>query len=224
MAYILEVIAKLFPFVGITLLLAASAMALGLIFGCILAAMKMSGNKALYSLASIYTTFIRCTPVLVLLFLSYYGLPLVVGLIGFDISNGSKIGFSIAALTMYSSATLSEIIRPAFVSISRGQYEAAVMSGLTNFQALRIILAPQVFFIALPNFGNMLIALVQESALAYMIGVIDVMGQAKVINSMSYGVRIIEIYVAVSLIYWALSLAVGRSVDAATGRMGKILR
>lgn len=224
MAYVLEVIAKLFPFVGITLLLAASAMALGLVFGGILAAMKLSGNKALYVFASVYTTFIRCTPVLVLLFLSYYGLPLMVSLMGIDISSGSKIGFSIAALTMYSSATLSEIIRPAFASISRGQYEAAVMSGLTHFQALRIVVAPQVFFIALPNMGNMLIALIQESALAYMIGVIDVMGQAKVINSMSHGVRIVEIYAAVSLIYWSLSLIIGRAVDTAAGRLDRVLR
>lgn len=224
MEYFLEVLIKLVPFIRVTLVLAVSSMILGLIFGGILAAMKLSGIKILRRLADLYTTFIRCTPVIILLFLSYYGIPLIVELVGIDISRGSKIWFSIAALTMYSSATLSEIIRPAFSAVNKGQFEAAVTVGLTAPQAMRIVVLPQVFYVALPNFGNMMIALTQESALAYLIGVVDVMGQAKVINSMSYGVHIIEIYLAVSFIYWLLSLGIGKGVDLITYRMSKILR
>lgn len=224
MEYFLEILIKLLPFVRVTIILAVSSMILGLIFGGILAGMKLSGSKALKRIADLFTTFVRCTPVIVLLFLSYYGLPLLFELVGIDISNGSKIMFSVTALTMYSSSTLSEIIRPAFLAVNKGQFEAAVTVGLTVPQAMRIIVIPQVFYIAFPNFGNMFIALTQESALAYLIGVVDVMGQAKVINAMDYGVHIIEIYLAVSFIYWLLSLFIGKGVDLITYRMEKILK
>jgi len=223
MDYFVEVLIKLLPYIKITLLLSFASMLLGLIFGGMLAAMKLGKSKILIKTANLFTTFVRCTPVIILLFLSYYGLPLLFELIGIDISRGSKIMFSIVALTMYSSATLSEIIRPAFFAVNKGQLEAALMAGLTFFQAMRIVVLPQVFYIALPNFGNMLIALTQESALAYLIGVVDIMGQAKVINSMNYGVHILEIYLAVSFIYWILSLAIGRTVDVLTLRMSRIL-
>ena len=97
------------------------------------------------------------------------------------------------------------------------------MSALTLAQAIRLIILPQVVYVALPNFGNMLIALIQESSLAYLIGVVDVMGQAKIIDNMSYGAHIIEIYFAVSLLYWLLSLVTGKCVDLLSGKMGKVL-
>ena len=97
------------------------------------------------------------------------------------------------------------------------------MSALTSAQAIRLIILPQVVYVALPNFGNMLIALIQESSLAYLIGVVDVMGQAKIIDNMSYGAHIIEVYFAVSLLYWLLSLVTGKCVDLLSGKMGKVL-
>ena len=224
MEYFLEVLAKLIPFLRVTIYIAFMSMLLGLLFGSLLAAMKISRSRILKRIASLYITMIRCTPVIVLLFLSYYGFPVLFKLFGADISGFSKTFFSIVALTMYSSGVLAEIIRPAFQSVDKGQYEAAVTAGLTGFQALRIIILPQVFFVALPNFGNMLIALIQESSLAFLIGVVDIMGQAKVINAMSYGVHILSIYLAASVLYWIMSLIVGKFVDTATYRIGKILR
>lgn len=224
MEYFLEVLVKLLPFIKVTLYIAVAAMLLGLLFGSILAAMKISRRRILNRIANIYITLIRCTPVVVLLFLSYYGFPVLFQLFGIDISGFSKVSFSIVALTMYSSGVLSEIIRPAYQSVDKGQYEAAVMSGLTGWQAIRIIILPQVVFVALPNFGNMFIALIQESSLAFLIGVVDIMGQAKVINAMSYGAHIIAIYLAASLLYWIMSLISGKAVDLATFRMGRILR
>ena len=224
MGYFLETLVKLIPFLRVTIYIAVWAMILGLIFGTLLAAMKLSGSRFLKKIAELFTTLIRCTPVIVLLFLSYYGLPLLFGIVGLDISNGSKTAFSIAPLTMYSSATLSEIIRPAYLSINKGQMEAALTVGLTTLQAMVTVILPQVVFVALPNMGNMLIALFQESALAYLIGVIDVMGQAKVINSMNYGAHIIEVYFAVSLLYWMLSLLTGKFVDMLTYRFSKIMK
>ena len=220
MEFFLTTVLKLVPFLRVTILIAFISMALGLIFGTLLAAMKLCHIRVLKTVANLFTTFIRCTPVIVLIFLSYYGLPVLFGLAGIDINGVSKIVFSIIALTMYASGTLSEIIRPAYLSVDKGQMEAALMSALTPAQAMRIIILPQVVYVALPNFGNMLI---QESSLAYLIGVVDVMGQAKIIDNMSYGAHIIEVYFAVSLLYWLLSLVTGKCVDLLSGKMGKVL-
>ena len=185
MEFFLTTVLKLLPFLRVTILIAFTSMALGLIFGTLLAAMKMCRIKIFKTIANLFTTFIRCTPVIVLIFLAYYGLPVLFGLAGIDINGVSKIVFSIIALTMYASGTLSEIIRPAYLSVDKGQMEAALMSALTPAQAIRLIILPQVAYVALPNFGNMIIALIQEPSLAYRIGVVDVMGQAKIIYNMS---------------------------------------
>ncbi len=224
MEYFLETLFKLIPFLRVTIYIAGVAMALGLIFGSVLAVMKLSKIFIIRKIADLFTTIIRCTPGVVLLFLSYYGIPLIFSAVGIDLNGISKTSFSILALTMYSSATLSEIIRPAYLSINKGQMEAALTVGLTRFQAMRTVILLQLFYVALPNFGNMLIALFQESALAYLIGVTNVMGQARVINSINYGVHIIEIYFAVSLLYWFLSLITGKAVDALSNHLGNILR
>lgn len=215
---------KLLPFLKVTLTIAVSSMIIGLVFGGILAAMKVFGGRIVRKVAELYTTVIRCTPVIILLFLSYYGIPLLLHLVGIDVSRGSKIVFAIVALSLYSSAILSEIIRPAYMAVSEGQYEAAMMVGLSPLQAIFHIMIPQALYIALPNMGNMMISLIQQSSLAFLIGVVDVMGQAKVINSITYSAHIFEVYFAVSLIYWLLILIVGKGVDITAYRMGKMLR
>lgn len=215
---------RLLPFLKITLIIAVSSMIVGLVWGGILASMKIGGGRVLRKIAEFYTTVIRCTPVILLLFLSYYGIPVLLKLVGIDVSHGSKIVFAIIALSMYSSAILSEIIRPAYLAVNHGQYEAAVMSGLSHWQAIWHIIVPQAFYIALPNMGNMIIALVRQSSLAFLIGVVDVMGQAKVINSTTYSAHVFEIYFVVSLIYWVIILLIGKGVDFWTYRLGKILR
>lgn len=224
MEQFIQFVWKLLPFLKVTLLIALSSMVLGLVLGGVLAAMKIFGNGVVRRIAEFYTTVIRCTPVIILLFLSYYGIPLLLHTVGIDVSRGSKTIFAIVALTLYSSAILSEIIRPAYLAVSHGQYEASMMVGLTPLQAIFHVMLPQAVYIALPNMGNMMISLIQQSALAFLIGVVDVMGQAKVINQITYGAHIFEVYFAVSLIYWVIILIVGKGVDIASYRMGKVLR
>lgn len=225
MDYYINLSGKLLPYLRVTILIASASMFCGLLAGGILAAMKLSGSYLLRKIAELYTTVIRCTPVVILLFLTYYGLPALVHFItGIDISRGSKVTFAIVALTFYSSAILSEIIRPAYLAVSKGQFEAADMIGLSTFQTVRMIILPQAFFIALPNMGNMILSLLQQSALAFLIGVVDVMGQAKVINSIDYGTHIVQIYLTVSFMYWILSVIIGRGIDAVDSRLTKMLK
>ena len=95
MEFFLTTVLKLLPFLRVTILIAFTSMALGLIFGTLLAAMKLCRIKIFKTIANLFTTFIRCTPVIVLIFLAYYGLPVLFGLAGIDINGVSKIVFSI---------------------------------------------------------------------------------------------------------------------------------
>lgn len=221
--YVLETIIKLIPFIPVTLFLAFSSMFLGLILGFILTLMKLSRNKVLAKIANIYTSIIRGTPTVILIFLTYYGLPMIFNTFGVDLSNVNRWIFNIIALTLYCSAILSEIMRPAYLSIDKGQMEASLSVGLTKVQALKEVVIPQALFIAIPNFGNMIIGLVHESSLAYLIGTVDIMGQANIIGASSYGANTVKIYIAVSIIYWIISFICGKLIDMFADHTGKAL-
>jgi L-cystine transport system permease protein len=203
--YVITVIPRLLPYLGITLLIAFLTLILGLFFGAFLAWAKLGNNLVLRKLAYGYTSVVRCTPPLILLFMSYYGLPKLFAVFGADINDIDKLYFVLAAFVLLYAAVLSELIRSTYEAIDRGQFEAAAAAGLTNWQALRRIILPQGFFIAIPNLGNTVISLLKEGSLAFTIGLIDVMGRAKMIISLNYGARSLEIYLALALVYWALT-------------------
>lgn len=155
-----------------------------------------------------YTTMIRCTPSIVLLFLTYYGIPYLFNQFGIDLNSIDKSVFVVITFSLQFAAAMSEVIRTAYESVDKGQYEAAVSVGLSSTQAYRRIVFPQAVVVALPNFGNSLLALIKEGALAYTIGLIDVIGKASLIISSNYNAHALEIYLALSLIYWVVSIAI----------------
>jgi L-cystine transport system permease protein len=138
----------------------------------------------------------------------YYGLPKLIAVFGVDINDIDKIYFVLIAFTLLYAAVLSELIRSTYEAIDPGQFEAAAAVGLTAWQTLRRIIIPQGVFIAIPNLGNTVISLLKEGSLAFTIGLIDVMGRAKMIISLNYGAHSLEIYLALALIYWALTFLV----------------
>jgi L-cystine transport system permease protein len=121
-------------------------------------------------------------------------------------------------MTLMASGTMAEMLRAAFLAVDMGQYEAAVSVGLKPHMALLSVVFPQAFFIALPNLGNMIIALLHESSLAYLIGTIDVVGRATILTANSYGLRAVSIYTVVMLIYWGLTVILSRVVDVLVSR------
>ena len=212
--YLWTALPVLLPYLWITLLVAALAIAFGSLFGLILAAGKLSHNRLLRSLANGYTTIIRCTPSIVLLFLVYYGIPaLSEQLLGIDLQSVNTGVFVVITFSLQFAAMMSEVIRSAYEAIDHGQYEAAVSVGLTPFQAYRRIIFPQAFVVALPNFGNGLIAVLQEGSLAYTIGFIDIVGKANLIIANNYGTHTLEIFLALAVIYWILSFVIEKSFN-----------
>jgi cystine transport system permease protein len=141
-------------------------------------------------------SFIRGTPLLVQLFMIYYGLPQLG--IQLDPIPSALIGFS---LNM--AAYLSEILRGAIAAIDRGQWEAAASIGMTGSQTLRRVILPQAARTALPPMGNSFISLVKDTSLAATIQVPELFRQAQLITARTF--EIFTLYLAAALIYWVLA-------------------
>ncbi|MEH6942701.1 amino acid ABC transporter permease [Bacillus sp. JJ722] len=198
----------LLPYIQITLIVTILSVLFGSLFGLLLAIMKLGKSKFARLFANVYTTIMRCTPSIVLLFLVYYGIPAIGSNFGFNLNDIDKIIFIVITFSLQFAAIMSEVIRSAYQSIDKGQYEAGVSVGLTNFQVFRRIIVPQAFVVALPNFGNGLIELIKEGSLAYTIGLIDVMGKAQLIIDGRFNAHALETYLALSVIYWVLSIII----------------
>lgn len=202
-------IPALLPYLAVTLVVGVTSILTGSLLGMLLAWAKLSGHRGIRMAADGYTYIIRCTPSIVLLFIVFYGLPkFMESEFGIDMDNLSRAVFVIITFTLLFGAYVSEVFRSAYEAVDRGQYEAAVTIGLSPLQAFFRVMLPQAAVIALPNFGNSVINLLKESALAYTIGLIDLLGRTNLIIAKNYGAYGIELYVACLLIYWGLSIII----------------
>ena len=166
------------------------------------------------------TYIIRCTPSIVLLFIVFYGLPVFArDALGIDLDNLSRAIFVIITFTLLFGGFVSEVFRSAYLAVPKGQYEAAVTIGLSPWKAFLTVVMPQAAVIALPNFGNSVINLLKESALAYTIGLIDLLGRTNLIISQNYGAYGIELYAACMLIYWMVNILLERTFLFAEKRL-----
>ena len=209
--YILDTIPKLLPYLKVTFMVTGLSVLFGTLLGFILAVAKIRDGKVAKQIAYGYTTALRCTPSIVLLFLVYYGIPAISKGFGIGLDNVDKVIFIVIAFSLQFAAAMSEVIRTSYESVDKGQFEAAVSVGLSNIQAYITIVLPQAIVVALPNIGNSLLSLIKEGALAYTIGLIDVMGKASLIIAGNYNTHALEIYIALSVIYWVISIAIEQS-------------
>ncbi len=181
-----------------TVLLSLGGMFFGLLLGFGLALMRLSRFMVLRGLSRVYVSFFRGTPLLVQLFVIYYGLPQIG--IELDPLPAALIGFS---LNM--AAYVCEILRAAISSVDRGQWEAAASIGMTRAQTLRRAILPQAARTALPPLGNSFISLVKDTALAATIQVPELFRQAQLITARTF--EVFTMYLAAALIYWVLASA-----------------
>ncbi len=179
-----------------TVVLSVRGMFFGLLLGFVLALMRLYGFTAVRWLARIYVSFFRGTPLLVQLFMIYYGLPQAG--IELDPLPAALIGFS---LNM--AAYVCEILRAAIGSIDKGQWEAAASIGMTRAETLRRVILPQAARTALPPLGNSFISLVKDTALAATIQVPELFRQAQLITARTF--EVFTMYLAAALIYWILA-------------------
>lgn len=172
---------------------------LSFVFGLILAVLtalaRISNMKLLQGIARVYVSVIRGTPLLVQLFIIFYGLPNVG--ITLDPFISAVIGFSLSV-----GAYASEIIRAAILSIPKGQWEAGYSIGMTYTQALKRIILPQAARVSIPPLSNSFISLVKDTSLASLVLVTEMFRRAQEIASRNY--EFLLVYTEAALIYWVI--------------------
>lgn len=181
---------------------------LGSLLGAGLAwAQLNSASDGWVAFAKAYVFILRCTPPIVLLFMVFYGLPeFLTWWLHLDVDDWSRTVFVVVTMILLFAASISEVFKAAYLAVPKGQLEAGLSIGLTGFQTFVRILLPQAFKIALPNITTAILNLMKDAALAYTIGLIDVMGAGNLIISRNLGNYSLETYTAVALIYWGIAL------------------
>lgn len=209
----LELFGQVLDRLPVTLLMLILSLFFALLLSIVIAVIRIQKVPVLYQISTVYLSFTRATPLLVQLFLVYFGLPKFLLIFHIDINSFDRLFFAILAFTLHTAAYLSEVVRGAYLAVGKQQLEAAYSVGMTYFQALRRIILPQAFVIALPNMGNTTIELFKDTSLAFTIGIIDIMGQARIILGNNYGLGLFQIYLVISIVYWMVCLAIELVVD-----------
>lgn len=207
-SYVFEFLPHLIEALPLTLWILLITVLLGSFFGSLLAWAQLSQEKTLVRLAKGYIFLLRCTPPIVLLFMVFYGLPEFLNWwLGLNVHGWSRTIFVLLAMTLLYAASISEVFKSAYLAVPRGQLEAGLSIGLTKVQTLWRIILPQALRFALPNISNAILNLLKDTALAYTIGLADVMGAGNLLIGRNLGNYSLETYTAVALIYWGLALA-----------------
>ncbi len=201
--YFFEQFPRLIVKVPFTFFLGTTAFILALFMGILLALAKNSRIRLIRGSAALYVSYFRSTPYITQLFILYFGLPQIIDPLKAMTAETALI----ISISMNSAAFISEIIRGGLLSVNKGQMEAAVSIGLTRFQALRKIIFPQAFVVALPGLGNSFISMLKSTAMGFTIGVVELLAKAKIGSATSY--RYLESYMAVGIIYWGMMLMIG---------------
>lgn len=179
-----------------TLLLAVASVIFGALIGTLVAVTRLAKVPVLSQFAALYVSCMRGTPLLVQLFVIYFGLPSIG--IQFD-----PISAGILGLSLNVGAYLSETIRGAINGVDHGQWNAARSLGLKQAQTLRYVIGPQALRLAVPSLSNSLISLIKDTSLVSVIAVGELMLATKEVIATTF--QPFPLYLAAAAIYWAMS-------------------
>lgn len=184
-----------------TLLFAVIAMVLGLLLGFVVALLRVAKVPLLSQLVAFYVSAMRGTPLLVQIFVIYYGLPGI----GIELD---AVPAGIIALTLNVAAYLSESLRGGIAGVARGQWDAGLSLGLSWWQTMRYIVAPQALRLALPSLSNSLISLIKDTSLVSVITVTELMLATKEVIAQTF--QPLPLYLGAAALYWLMSAALER--------------
>lgn len=218
-SYIFTFLPKLLTTLGTTLLIVICSLAAGVIVGFLIALPRLYKVPVLKTFSEIYISFFRGTPILIQLFLFYYGLPEILKLVNLDLTRAPVLVFVILTYGLHTGAFMSEMIRASVSAVDKGQVEAAYATGMTTFQAFTRIVLPQALAIAVPVFSNLVIALLKDTSLAFTLGVMELTGKAQTLGAISQ--HFIETYIALALIYLVISFTIEKLLLKAEHRLLK---
>lgn len=191
---------KLVDGVILSLELAAIAIIIGALIGLVLAVIYVSAGRVVRGIISAYVEFIRNVPLLLLVYLVFYGLPTVV-----NIAYDAPTSF-IATLALYSGAYLVEVFRSGLDAVPKGLIDAGKAMGLTPWQRLLYVRLPTMTRITLPALSNTFISLFKDTSIASVIAVPELTWGAQWINNRTF--RIVEVYAVTTLIYLVVGYAI----------------
>jgi cystine transport system permease protein len=180
-----------------TIPLALTSFAIGLVLALVLALMRLSSKRALSVVARGYISIVRGTPLLVQLFVIFYGLPSI----GVTIEPWPS---AVVAFSINVGGYAAEVIRAAILSVPKGQWEAAYMIGMSHRRALTRIILPQAARVSVPPLSNTFISLVKDTSLASLILVTELFREAQQVAAFSQ--EFMLLYLEAALIYWVICL------------------
>ena len=211
--YMLGLVPVLLGYIPLTLGMAVASMLFALVLAALLAVERVIRIPVLDQAVMLFISFFRGTPLLVQLFLFYYGLPQLVSFL----SQINGVTAAIMGLTLHFSAYMAESIRAAIIGVDRSQWEASMAVGMTRGQMLRRIVLPQASRVAAPTLVNYFIDLIKGTSLAFTLGVTELMGatQKEAAGSFLY----FESFIVVAVIYWVIVEVLSYGQRVLEGRM-----
>lgn len=215
---------QLLEAVPFTLYFIVMSSVVSLLAGILVALIRIPRLPVLYQLTELWMSFVRSMPFVLLLFLSYFLLPLPLQTLGIDTNAIPKEVYVYVAMIIHYGPIIAEVIRPAYEAVPRGQTEAAIAFGLSAWHRVTRILLPQALPIMLPGMVNQLIEIIKDTSLMYMIGLMDLMGRANLLIHLRMGEGKLECYIAVAIIYWILISALELLAARLDERSQKFLR
>jgi polar amino acid transport system permease protein len=189
--------------------------AIGIVWGFLLALMRQGGGRVLATVAAGYVQLFRGTPVIIQLFWIFFCLPLILGV---DLSNFAS---SVIALSLYMGAIACESFRQALAGIPRDHYDASTALGLSPLQRTIYVVLPQAVLLAVPNLLSNSVSLFKESALVSAVGMVDLMYVGRSISN--HTARPIEVLTAVALCYFIVAFPITRVVTVVETRLRRRL-
>ncbi|WP_097026692.1 amino acid ABC transporter permease [Clostridium peptidivorans] len=193
-----------------TMFITLISMFFGLIIGVFVAIARLRGNILVARLAKAYVSIIRGTPLLVQIFIIYFGLP------DFGISL-EPLTAALISLSINIGAYLSETIRGAILSVPKGQMEAAVSLGMSYSQAMKRIILPQASRIAIAPMGNTFIGMLKETSLVSTITVTELLRASQLL--ISKHLVVMPFYIAIAIMYWVMSTVFSTILDRIERKM-----
>lgn len=213
--YMIALFPYLLPYLGTTISMAILGGVFALILALIIAMIRVAKLPVLDQACQVYISFFRGTPLLVQMFLLYYGLPQIFPIFtGIDAFSAAVIG-----LTLHFASYMAESIRASILGIDRSQMEASLSVGMNQMQAMRRIILPQASRVALPSLVNYFIDLLKSTSLAFTLGVTEIMASAQKEASSSF--KFFEAFLAVALIYWFIVIVMTQVQNQAEKKLNK---
>jgi L-cystine transport system permease protein len=202
--YIVKSLKRIVGAVPYTLFIIVVSGVLSLCLAMGIALIRINRWKIIDPMLHVYVSFFRSTPPLIHIFLVYYGIPMIFLKMGVSLPEWSRTLYVILALVLFNGALMSEFLRPAYLSVDRGQHDAADSLGMTSWTKFCRVIFPQLLKVAWPNIENSIMEMAKDTSVLFVIGLVDVMGKVKVIIHNDYGVKKLEVYFAAAIIYWCI--------------------